>query len=117
MNQDIALWKTWGEYFNYPSCCVEAFCKEEHVRKGVFWGSGFCPCTSCYDKVKDLSYEEAVTTLLKHDPKATDNPTVKGHYTQTIRRVNSDNFKRIALEKNLDISTYLGKFMKDVKEM
>ena len=114
MGQDIALWKTWGEFLEYPSCCVEAFCKEEHVRKSIFWGTGFCPCKSCHDKVEGMSYEEAVATLLKRDPNE-GRTTMKQHLITVIKRVNTKRFKRISLIHGLDVESYLVALMKDVK--
>lgn len=45
-------WEAYGAYFGYPICCVQAFCKLEHLddsnmRLRPLIGTGFVPCAEC----------------------------------------------------------------------
>ena len=105
--QEIALWKTWGEYLKYPSCCVDAFLKGVHIKQeSIFWGTGFCPCKSCHDKVVGLTYEQAVFKLLSHDPRDPESLTVKGDRLRVLAVMETEYFKDIARNNGLDVVTY-----------
>lgn len=55
-----------GNYFGYPDCCIEDFCKRPdastitEVQRAVHNGNGFIPCPSCAHKVLT-----GVTTIKK----------------------------------------------------
>ena len=48
--------RVWGNFFGYPSCCVEAFlhnwCHEtkDHYPEAPWMGTGYIPCLSCAQK-------------------------------------------------------------------
>lgn len=74
MNKKIkkeTLYRTMGEYFNYPQCCIDNFCSNpirgyffdsKHVSKG----SGFVPCPSCFYDTKHMTLSQFTRWLGKN---------------------------------------------------
>jgi hypothetical protein len=56
-------WFISGHYFGYPRCCIEAFCRLDHLHDSAFdkdginkqtlasKGTGFIPCALCAERV------------------------------------------------------------------
>jgi hypothetical protein len=56
------LWKTWGEFYGYPTCCVLSFCKDTSKEyffeaKSVCRDTGYVPCADCFVKIKTMNRE------------------------------------------------------------
>lgn len=100
MSRNIELYKTWGAYFSYPQCCVDAFIKEEQYHESVFSGSGFLPCTSCHEETKDMSTFQLIAWLGR-DPWL-DTDGIK----DTIDRVVTEKFRNLSDLFGLDHINY-----------
>jgi hypothetical protein len=55
-------WKVSGIFYGYPQCCIEAFCRLDHIKEESKTGSkalaslmgkntGFIPCRQCAEKI------------------------------------------------------------------
>jgi len=105
-DEEIILWEVWGKFFEYPECCVEAFC---HNRDNldfytVFAGSGFVPCKDCSDKISDMSEEEAFNWLGR-DP--FDNVVPYSSLDEKfLAQTKSKKFIQVAKELNFDYDEY-----------
>ena len=58
----VLLWKTLGEIYKYPRCCILYFCEEGSKEyffnaKSNCGESGYIPCPDCFDKIKHMSRE------------------------------------------------------------
>lgn len=69
LTQDkIVLWRIWGEFFNYPTCCIEAFVTRvggapSYTKQSPFYCSGFIACPSCHEKTKNMGVFQATAWL------------------------------------------------------
>jgi hypothetical protein len=58
----VTWWQASGIFYGYPQCCIEAFCRLDHIREQAKEGSslasdmgkgtGFIPCGSCAEKLR-----------------------------------------------------------------
>lgn len=65
-NDRESLFRTWGNYYDYPACCINAFIEGRHhieARNEIFSGSGFVPCSACDSKLEGKTLEEAILWL------------------------------------------------------
>lgn len=108
LDQTQRLWKTWGEYFNYPSCCIKAFINKESkeyiLENSPFYQSGFIPCKHCYGKVVNMSIEQANLSLGINVKHTTSNAV--DLYKTTLKETSTDKFKEIANKNKLDLKGY-----------
>jgi hypothetical protein len=59
----VLWWKVSGLFYGYPQCCIEAFCRLDHIREESATGdslcaqvgnsTGFVPCRTCAEKIRD----------------------------------------------------------------
>lgn len=96
------LWQVWGEFYNYPKCCVKAFIGEGSARdrQGVWRGSGFVPCIECANKLDGKDKEYFINWLGR-------NPFNRVDIGNTIREVKSAEWLCIANKHNYDIDYYI----------
>lgn len=67
MNQQ-EYWRIVGTKFGYPKCCVDAFCKLEHINDDPrqLNGSGYVPCSWCNEH---KTTEQLINTInFNRDP-------------------------------------------------
>lgn len=50
MTEQQTWWFEMGLQRGYPVCCIEAFLVGDQKRGGFFEGTGFVPCSCCYDR-------------------------------------------------------------------
>ena len=59
----VIWWKVSGIFYGYPQCCIEAFCRLDHIQEESKTGSkalaslmgkstGFIPCRQCAEKLQ-----------------------------------------------------------------
>ena len=148
-NQRDLLFKIHGENFGYPSCCIE------EVVEDVFYnkldddaqarkmaarsklpskGTGFTPCASCADEIKNMNYEGFVAWLGR-DPKAQLNVilsdyqtykkefgrnkyfiSVKGHQS-TLKTTLEDKFLSLVKKYGYDVESYRGRLCQYIKDV
>lgn len=57
-----------GEYYGYPKCCIDNFCTNfmdfEQVDNDIHKGTGFIPCPTCIEKIKNGS--ATLSSLIKN---------------------------------------------------
>lgn len=103
------LWRTWGEFYNYPKCCVDSFLLQsgapEYMKDSPFHESGFIPCKTCHELTKSVDYKSANKLL----GISVDNSIkqYKVHIKETIGKVNTKRFLDIAENLNFDVLKYL----------
>ena len=108
MTEQEKQFKTWGIYFNYPSCCVDDFVERIknkqpipiYMKDSVFQYSGFIPCRCCHNKVKSMSVEDASNLLIGRNPFKDD--TVY----KTLEVIEEPKFKSIAYRIGFDVESY-----------
>ncbi len=59
MTEQQLWWMEMGLQRGYPMCCIEAFLVGEQKRGGFFEGTGFVPCSCCYDRTP----EDLISTI------------------------------------------------------
>lgn len=110
-----ALYRTMGEYFNYPQCCIEYFSTNSY--RGYFFnskhvskGSGFVPCPGCFKQTKHMNLQEFNHWLGK-------NPfLIKAHsVSSALARTKSKKFIDIGNKHNLNIQEYQTMLINNLK--
>lgn len=97
------LWRIWGEYFNYPQCCIDHFCNPEvkgysqYTENHIARGTGFVPCPKCFHKTKNLSKEELIAWMGRDFFKS-------GNF---LVEVTSAKWKKLADKYNFDRNKYI----------
>lgn len=67
-----------GNYFGYPECCIEDFCKRPdastitEVQRAVHNGNGFIPCPSCAHKI--ITGVTTIQKLIDTEKRESDRP-------------------------------------------
>lgn len=113
MNDYEKLYRVWGEYLNYPQCCIDNFVERAihndigvpfYMRNSPFYLSGYMPCKCCYEETKSMSKEEAFKWLGR-DP-FEEYTSAKEHYQSTLDKVNTEKFQIIACNHDFDVVEY-----------
>jgi hypothetical protein len=100
------IFKTLGEFFSYPTCCIDHFCnssdrsyisESNHVSKG----SGFRPCPSCFIKTRNMDVNEFIEWLGR-DPFITTEP----NQSRAVARTKTVRFIKIAKQNRLNLNEY-----------
>jgi hypothetical protein len=107
MDEQILLWKTLGEIYNYPNCCILNFCKNENKdyffdSKNICVGSGYVPCPICFIKIKNMNKKEICNFIGR-------NIFLEYTTTEYINLTYDENFLKIANKnkwKKESIETY-----------
>lgn len=98
------LWRIWGEYLNYPKCCVNAFVTRVggapgYTKYSPFYGSGFIACAFCHKKTKGMGIVEASIWLGR-------NPFSR---INTDREIATPKWAALANKYNYDVDYYTNK--------
>lgn len=114
MIEKIKQWRTWGEFHNYPKCCVESFVLQSeepyYMKDSPFYNSSFTPCKTCHELTKDVDYKTANNLLgISVDNRVLCNDNF---IKETIDEVNTKRFLVIAERNNFNVEAYL-KYLKE----
>lgn len=102
MTQDNkVLWRVWGEYHQYPECCINAFVEGKQSRLSGCWiGSGYMPCGDCAKVLEGKGVDE----LTHHIGR---NPFTTFSIHRIISDVTSDKFIALSNKYGYDREHYL----------
>lgn len=101
------LWRTWGNFYDYPECCVAAFIHRDicpdYLTQSPFDGSGFVPCEKCHEVTKNLNKREALGWLGRDPFSLRD---IKDIYQETLDDLNTEKFHKVSVEVGYDYTEY-----------
>ncbi|UUW39767.1 hypothetical protein VP14_080 [Vibrio phage VPMCC14] len=107
------LYRVWGQYLNYPQCCIDDFVERVAIKgEGLpkyavdspFYQSGYVPCKCCHNKTKSMTKEQAFKWFGR-DP-LEEYIDRKTHLQTTLDKVNTEKFQSIACNYDFDVVEY-----------
>lgn len=107
---EIKSFKVWGEFHNYPKCCIDWFCSVHYTERpddynsGAAYGTGYLPCPECSCK---CNTEDDLYNILGRDIKLNQSTKPSEVYEETLEDMLSNKYKSIASKHNLDYTDYL----------